>query len=501
MNQKTFINCLLFLFLWSGLKSQSVGIGTATPNTSAQLDVSSTTKGTLITTMTSAQRKLIANPAIGLLVFDIDKKTIYMYDGRRWCPLLFSNLEKNPPTYFQAPPLIGADANFGYKVDIYGDYAIIGARQASLFGQNPQTGIAYIYHRVNGVWEQQDLLTADDGDTDDNFGASVSINESFAVVGAWGDDVGANASQGSVYIFSRVGENWSQQTKITASDGAANDFFGYSVDISTSNTLVIGAYGDNINANIDQGSAYVYQGSAGIGGYIWALDAKLTASDGASGDFFGISVGIYSNNIVIGADADDVGANTDQGSAYIYYALTNPAGWTTGQPHFHKLLSLDGEAFDYFGVSVDITFAIIAVGASGDDVDGNAEQGSAYLFTEVSNGGPPDFFTPGFRIISSDGAPSDNFGISVTLGSNSLAVGAYRADDSGGIPNKGAVYVYKRPDFGSLIPSIFYRKVEDETGQANGYFGYSVSLSGYELIIGAYGKNSANGQIAFLNIE
>jgi hypothetical protein len=450
--------------------------------------------------MTSAQRKAILGPATGLLVFDIDKKTIYMYDGNRWLPLLFSNTEKNPPAYFQ-PTLSSPDANFGYKVDIYGDYAIIGARHAILSpALTAHTGIAYIYHRVNGVWEYQDVFAADDGEEDDFFGASVSINESFAVVGAWGDNIGANANQGSVYIFSRIGDDWSQQSKITAADGAASDFFGYSVDISTDNTLAIGAYGDNINANIDQGSAYVYHGSAGIGGFIWALDAKLTASDGATGDSFGTSVGIYLNSIVVGAYSDDIGANTDQGSAYLYYRLTNPGGWTTGQAHHLKLLSQDGEAFDYFGISVDIYQQVIAVGASGDDVSGNAEQGSAHLFLEAIGGGVPDF-GPGQLVTSPDGTASDNFGISVTLGTGSLAVGAYRADDSGGILNKGSVYVYKRSQFLSFLPDVFYRKVEDETGQANGYFGFSVSLAGYDLIIGAYGKNNTNGQIAFLNIE
>ncbi len=499
MNRIALINCVALLLLSLGLKSQRVGIGTPTPHSSAQFEVNSTTRGTLITTMTTTQRKLITQPAVGLLVFDIDKKTIYMYDGNRWLPLLFSTTEKNPPAYFQ-PTLSSTDANFGYKVDIYGDYAIIGARQAILSpGLTAHTGIAYIYHRVNGAWEYQDVFAADDGEEDDYFGASVSINESFAVVGAWGDDVGANANQGSVYIFSRVGNTWSQQSKITAADGSASDFFGYSVDISTDNTLVIGAYGDNINANIDQGSAYVYHGSAGIGGFVWALDAKLTASDGGTGDSFGTSVGIYLNNIVVGAFSDDIGANTDQGSAYVYYRLTNPAGWTTGQAHHLKLLSQDGEAFDFFGISVDINQNVIAVGASGDDVGGNGEQGSAHLFLEAIQGGVPDF-GPGQLVTSPDGAVGDNFGISVTLGTTSLAVGAYRADDSGGILNKGSVYVYKRPPF-SFLPSEFYRKVEDETGQANGYFGFSVSLSGYDLIIGAYGKNSTNGQIAFLNIE
>ena len=178
---------------------QSVCIGTNAPHSSAQLDVSSANKGTLITTMTTAQRKAIVSPATGLLVFDIDKRTIYMFDGTRWLPLSFSNTEKNPPAYFQ-PFVINVDANFGFKVDIYGDYAIIGAREATLIEQNSHIGVVYIYHRANGVWAEQDVIAADDGETDDYFGASVSTNESLTVVGAWGDDVGANASRGSLTV-------------------------------------------------------------------------------------------------------------------------------------------------------------------------------------------------------------------------------------------------------------------------------------------------------------
>src|SRR6185436_17805416 len=170
MNKISVICYIVLFFLVTDSKAQSVGIGTLTPHASAQLDVSSSTKGTLITTMTTAQRKAIAGPATGLLVFDTDKKTIYMYDGNRWLPLLFSNNEKNPPAYFQ-PTLSSPDANFGYKVDIYGDYAIIGARQAILSpALTAHTGIAYIYQRVNGAWEYQDVFAADDGEEDDYFG-------------------------------------------------------------------------------------------------------------------------------------------------------------------------------------------------------------------------------------------------------------------------------------------------------------------------------------------
>ena len=115
----------------------------------------------------------------------------------------------------------------------------------------------------------------------------------------------------SVYIASV------EQAKLVASDGATSDFFGYSVSISADGVYaVIGAYYDDIGANTDQGSAYIFVRS----GTSWTQQAKLVASDGATSDWFGFSVSISADGAyaVIGARYDDVGANTNQGSAYIF---------------------------------------------------------------------------------------------------------------------------------------------------------------------------------------
>lgn len=492
---------LLLLVVWPGAYciAQNVGIGTVNPHPSAQLEIQSTSKGTLITTMTTAQRKAIVSPALGLLVFDTDKKTIYMFDGIKWLPFLFSTTEVNPPSY-ASPSTIFADGQFGYKVDIAGDYAIVGAPQASppILG-GVQSGCAYIFHKVNNVWQEQDLLLPNDPEAGQEFGASVCINDSYAFVGSWSDDIGGNANQGSVYVFSRIGEDWSQQSKITTPDGLANDFFGYAIDVNTSNTLAIGAYGDNIAANLNQGSAYIYQGSSGFGGFIWTQEAKLTASDGATGDFFGASVSIYNNFLAVGAYGDDILANTDQGSVYTYFKFTNPAGWTSGQAHMDKVIAVDGAINDYFGISVQITFNYLAVGASGDDIGANADQGSVYLNTAPNSALP--VYVGQTRILSPDGLANDNFGISLSADAGVLVVGAYRSGDEGPFQNKGAAYVFKFPPFLGLFPNVFFRKINDDTGQENGYFGFSVSISDFDVVIGAYGKNTNSGQIAFINVE
>ena len=153
-------------------------------------------------------------------------------------------------------------------------------------------------------------LVPTDGAASDYFGISVSISSdgNTAIVGAYGDDDKGSIS-GSAYIYTRSSGVWSQQTKLLASDGSSGDYFGISVSISSDgNTAIVGARGDDSNS----GSAYIYTRS----GSTWSQQAKLTASDGAASDYFGISVSISSdgNTAIVGAYQDD----SNRGSAYIF---------------------------------------------------------------------------------------------------------------------------------------------------------------------------------------
>jgi hypothetical protein len=139
------------------------------------------------------------------------------------------------------------------------------------------------------------------------------------VVGALGDDVGANFDQGSAYAFTRTGSTWSEQAKLTASDGAIGDSFGSSVAVSA-DTAVVGAFFDTVGANAAQGSAYAFTRT----GSTWSQQAKLTASNGAASDQFGSSVAVDGDTAVVGARQDDVGANAFQGSAYVFTGLSGP---------------------------------------------------------------------------------------------------------------------------------------------------------------------------------
>ena len=109
------------------------------------------------------------------------------------------------------------------------------------------------------------------------FGRRIAIGNNKIAVAAWRDSYNGNAS-GSVYVYDLDGTN---EVKISASDGAPSDSFGVSVAIGD-NKIVVGAWGDDDNGS-DSGSVYVYD----LDG---TNEVKITASDGASGDNFGYSV-------------------------------------------------------------------------------------------------------------------------------------------------------------------------------------------------------------------
>ena len=119
----------------------------------------------------------------------------------------------------------------------------------------------------NDGWTEQDKLLASDGAIDDYFGYSISIDVEYAIVGAPFDDDNGDDS-GSAYIFKRDGATWNEQAKLIASDGAYWDLFGCSVSID-GDYIIVGAYGDDDNGNYS-GSAYIFKRD----GTIWNEQAK-----------------------------------------------------------------------------------------------------------------------------------------------------------------------------------------------------------------------------------
>ena len=369
-----------------------------------------------------------------------------------------------------------ANDELGWFVAIDGGTVVVGARGDDV-GANSNQGSARVFVRSGSTWTQQATLTAPDGATNDFPGGSVAIDRDTVVVGSANDDVGANGDQGSARIFVRSGSTWTQQATLAASDGAANDQFGWSVAID-GGTAVVGAYVDDVGANSNQGSARVFVRS----GSTWAQQATLTAPDGAANDLFGSAVTIDGDMAVVGGWNDQVGATIGQGSARTF----SRAGSAWVGPDF-KLLAPDGAAFDRFGSSVAIDGDTAVIGARFDDVGAIFEQGSARVFVRSGS-----TWTQQATLTAPDGAELDQLGLSAAIDGFTVVVGA-NVDTVGANANQGSARVFVRS--GSTWTQQAVLTAPD--GAANDELGRSVAIDGDTVVVGAYfdnvGANSNQG--------
>ena len=312
-----------------------------------------------------------------------------------------------------------ANSEFGFSVAISGDIAIVGAHRDNAAGF--RSGAAYIFVHSGTKWIEQAKLTAGDALNGEQFGSSVAISGDTAIIGAWGhDDV--RDDSGAAYIFVHSRTKWIEQAKLTANDKAAFDEFGFSVAIS-GDIAIVGAYRDD-DAGADSGAAYIFVRSRDT----WAEQAKLTASDAAAGDEFGISVSISGDTAIVGAHQDD-DAGADSGAAYIFVRSRDT--WAEQA----KLTASDAAAGDRFGNSVSISGNFAIVGAHQDDDVGN-ESGSAYSFLRSGSS-----WNERAKQTASDAAAGDQFGNSVSISGDYAIVGAYLKDE-GQATAKGSAYIY-----------------------------------------------------------
>ncbi len=318
------------------------------------------------------------------------------------------------------------------------------------------------------LFDLETRLTASDAAAFDDFGDSVAISGNTALVGAAFDD-DAGTSSGSAYLFDAA--NGNQLFKLTAFDAAGGDRFGGSVAIS-GNTALVGAQ-LNDDEGSDSGSAYLFDVATGDQLF------KLTASDAAEEDEFGVSVAISGNTALVGANGDDDGGSRS-GSAYLFDVAT-------GNQLF-KLTASNATEFDNFGLSVAISGNTALVGAPFDDEE-QFKAGSAFLF-DVTTGEQL------FRLTGSDTSMSDQFGQSVAISGTIALVGAPLEDDAG--DQSGSAYLF------DIITGEELFKLTSSDAIGGALFGGSVAISGNMALVGAQFRNprfqgaSASGGAAYL---
>jgi hypothetical protein len=339
---------------------------------------------------------------------------------------------------------------------------------------------------------EQTYFKASNTGAGDLFGQSVAISGDTVVVGAYGEDsnaIGVNGDQtndlaeysGAAYVFIRSGSTWSQQAYLKASNTDAGDFLGTSVAIS-GDTVVVGAYGEDSNAtgvNGDQsdnsapasGAAYVFTRS----GSTWSQQAYLKASNTGTEDYFGASVAISGDTLLVGAfreGSNATGVNGDQtndlaeysGAAYVF----TRSGSTWSQQAYLK--ASNAEEGDLFGISVAISGDTVVVGAYGEDSNAtgvNGEQtnnlapfsGAAYVFTRSGSTWSQQAY-----LKAPNAEAGDYFGFAVAISGDTVLVGAIgessnttgmngdQSDNSA--PASGAVYGIKSLWYSQFLPFI-----------------------------------------------
>jgi hypothetical protein len=345
-----------------------------------------------------------------------DSGAVYVYDraGSNWS---LTQKIKAPTADANGSDWFGSDGRRG--VDIAGNYLIVGAPRDDETA--PDAGAAYIYLRdtATNTWNFQAKIRASDGAQSDYFGYSVAIEGSTVVIGAYLEDTIAN-DQGAAYVYRRTGTNWNFVAKLTANDPAASDQFGIDVDISGT-FVAIGAYLDDDRGG-DSGSAYIFNEIA-PGNF--QQQAKVTASDGAGSDHFGLSVSIAGDSLVVGARLnDDFG--TDSGSAYAFRRLVGTF-WVEEA----KLQAGDIGTGDEFGNSVRLVGNRAIIGSRYDD-DRGGESGGAYFFERDANG----IWSVLGKFTATQIDNNDWYGDSVGFDGTRVIVGAPR-NDQGSPTNTG----------------------------------------------------------------
>jgi len=398
----------------------------------------------------------------------------------------------------------GAGDRFGLDVAIDGPLAVVGAYRDDDCGGAVvvwgECGSAYVFgHDSDGSWTQHAKLVADDAAAADYFGYAVAIDDTFAVVGSYGDDDDGFQS-GSATVFGRnTNGTWSQVAKLVASDAAASDHFGRAVGISGKRIVVGAPYDDD--GGDGAGSASVFD----LGGNGWTQVAKLVAADASQSDNFGYAVATSGNVVAVGAYWDD-DDGTGSGSAYMFGAASTalptalgttiaptalattvaPTVAATGSllTQLDKLTANDAAAGDNFGMSVAMFGDYAVVGAFQDD-DGGASSGSAFVFETNNNG---TTWTQVAKLVADDAAVDDYFSFAVAISGFYVIVGAPGDDDDGdGYDDdgagSGAAYIFIR-DSGVWTQCT---KLVAADAAAGDQFGRAVGIdSGGYAVVGAW---------------
>jgi FG-GAP repeat len=384
---------------------------------------------------------------------------------------------------------------FGEAIAVAGRTLVVGTTHHMAASTDIEQGAAYVFNAPPSGWaqaKQEAILKAPRGQSEEAFGRSVAISDNAIVIGAPAREVGGRTGQGAAYVFIKPASGWSHAApplELTAARGQSNEFFGESVAIS-GDTVIVGAPGRKIGRHAAQGAvdAFALSGSRTAKP---AQTAELTASDGNANDAFGISVATSGQTVLAGADLHRVGA-VQQGAAYIF---VKPAhGWRDARESA-KLTAGPGQAGELFGRIVAICHDTAVIGAPNHN-GAATEQGAAFVFVKPASGWAGSL-TPTAQLAASDPGKGDEFGGALAISDGVIAAGA-PSHATGKSTEQGAGYVFVKPTGGWKTATE-----TDELIAANGAegdkLGLSIAIAGATFLLGApdheFNKERAQGVV------
>lgn len=361
---------------------------------------------------------------------------------------------------------------FGYSIAVSGDTVVVGAFDAN----TEQFGAVYVYVKPSGGWTNMTqvakLTSSDNGQ---GFGTSVAISGNTIAVGAANTSNfhSATSTPGAVYVFVKPAAGWADATesaKLTASDGQSGDALGNSVSIS-GGTIAAGAFfAPDHQGNDFAGKAYVFvRPASGWTGNLHET-AILTASDSQLLNYMGASISISGNTVVAGS----YGHNNFQGTAYLFVA---PSGGWSSMTETAQLTASDGKSSADFGFSSSISGNTVVIGA----VNALGGRGAAYVFVKPAGGWVSATQTA--ELHAANATSGDSFGQSASISGNIVVIGAPAAN-VGTNSLQGAAYVFIKPASG-WTDSTRSIEISASDGASNDAFALSVSISGTTVVAGA----------------
>lgn len=351
-------------------------------------------------------------------------------------------------------------------LDIYEDWIVVGAYGDEEFGNT--SGAAYFFERCGSDWIRTDRIIPDDISAMDRFGRGVSIYGDFAAVGSpYDDDMGANS--GAVYMYQRQDTGWVFTQKIIASDGSASDWFGWTVKM-WGDYMIVGAQNDYTTVSL-AGSVFIYKRE----GDNWVFQEKLIAPDTQPQHKFGLTLEIDNGYIVVGALEDS--DNGPQAGAVYLWELVDEA-WV----YRSKILASNGSEGDQFGKSMAFMGDNLLVSAPQMDTT-LVNMGGVYVFEKVTD----STWVEQQLIISPEEIHAENFGVGISASGSRVIAGATRG--FGLSEETGAAYVFEVQD----NVWNYEQKLISADGQHADFFSVSNAMNGTTIICGAQGEDSNGG--------